>query len=337
MQVRLALRTVTPLFWGGALQQAELRPASVRGALRFWLRAGLGGVIGTNDLGRLAGLEDEVFGRTGAGSSMVLRVVPRARFVSSSAPLLPHKGGAQAGFASAIPVDTPFDLTLALTRRAPISRLEIALWSTLLWLTLGGNGRRARRGFGALLIESVSDLPDSLPAELRTCLTSASTCAADGPALARRVGDLIGKAQSALASFAREARAGSSEKVPSFSTLQADTRVVVWVPAAQGPNAVLAELMTRLSSRMAKDPAAFRDGFGGIQPVRRASPLLAACHRLQQGHALVLTHLRAALRVNPDGTPHPGKPEEVDAFLDALGPDKWEAHPLPRSGESGHE
>jgi CRISPR-associated protein Cmr1 len=42
MSVELTLETVTPLFLGGALHQPELRPASVRGALRYWLRAALG-------------------------------------------------------------------------------------------------------------------------------------------------------------------------------------------------------------------------------------------------------------------------------------------------------
>jgi CRISPR type III-B/RAMP module RAMP protein Cmr1 len=35
MKVLLTLETVTPLFLGGAEQQPELRPASVRGALRY--------------------------------------------------------------------------------------------------------------------------------------------------------------------------------------------------------------------------------------------------------------------------------------------------------------
>ena len=41
------LQVVTPLFLSGANQQvAELRPPSIRGALRFWFRAMMGGVVG---------------------------------------------------------------------------------------------------------------------------------------------------------------------------------------------------------------------------------------------------------------------------------------------------
>jgi hypothetical protein len=48
----LCLETITPLFLTGAdpRGEPELRAASIRGALRFWLRALLGGVIGDRDL-----------------------------------------------------------------------------------------------------------------------------------------------------------------------------------------------------------------------------------------------------------------------------------------------
>lgn len=41
----LELQTVTPLMTGGAFYQAELRPPSFRGVMRYWLRALLGGVL----------------------------------------------------------------------------------------------------------------------------------------------------------------------------------------------------------------------------------------------------------------------------------------------------
>ncbi len=40
------LEAVTPLWIGGASLQAELRPPSVRGCLRFWFRALAGGLMG---------------------------------------------------------------------------------------------------------------------------------------------------------------------------------------------------------------------------------------------------------------------------------------------------
>uniref|UniRef100_A0A831TE25 Type III-B CRISPR module RAMP protein Cmr1 n=1 Tax=Thermorudis peleae TaxID=1382356 RepID=A0A831TE25_9BACT len=80
LEVRIPLRTVTPLFLAGADPRgpAELRAASVRGALRFWLRALAGGCYGTGDAGldRLRKLETSVFGaaggENGVGASKVV-------------------------------------------------------------------------------------------------------------------------------------------------------------------------------------------------------------------------------------------------------------------------
>jgi len=59
----LYLETVTPLFLGGAdpRGEPELRAASFRGALRFWLRALLGGMIGDKNLDALHQAEATVF------------------------------------------------------------------------------------------------------------------------------------------------------------------------------------------------------------------------------------------------------------------------------------
>jgi CRISPR-associated protein Cmr1 len=144
MRVELTLKTVTPLFLGGADQQPELRPASVRGALRFWLRAALGGVIGDADLDHLHYLEANVFGEMERGSTVVVRL-SHSGFSKSEEPLLPHRTGGQAGIVKAVPVGTPFNLILNLRPCAGSQLLEIATWTALLWLTLGGIGRRSRR------------------------------------------------------------------------------------------------------------------------------------------------------------------------------------------------
>ncbi len=58
---------VTPLFLGGADQvKAELRPASIKGMLRFWWRA----LYGTNDLDTMRKRESELFGNTEKKSTL---------------------------------------------------------------------------------------------------------------------------------------------------------------------------------------------------------------------------------------------------------------------------
>lgn len=86
--------------------------------------------------------------------------------------------------------------------------------------------------------------------------------------------------------------------------------------------------MKALSARMAMNADNFRDGFGGVQPSRRASPLFVTTHQLSGELALVLTHLRAKIRVAQRGNLIEGKPSEVTSFLDNLpSAEKVEAYP----------
>jgi len=73
-QLTVELETVTPLFLGGAEPRGsppELRVASLRGALRYWLRALLGGV-GDGNLSTLKAAENKVFGSTESGASPII-------------------------------------------------------------------------------------------------------------------------------------------------------------------------------------------------------------------------------------------------------------------------
>ena len=65
-ELRFRAETVTPLFMAGAVPggpEAELRAPSVRGALRFWFRAGMG-AAGVTDAKELYRLEAALFGDT---------------------------------------------------------------------------------------------------------------------------------------------------------------------------------------------------------------------------------------------------------------------------------
>ena len=81
--ITVRLETVTPLFLAGAEArgQPELRPPSIRGALRYWLRAALGGAVdsATQDvLDLVRRNEAMVFGSTegesGGASAITLRI-----------------------------------------------------------------------------------------------------------------------------------------------------------------------------------------------------------------------------------------------------------------------
>ena len=78
----VTLETVTPLFLGGADPRGtpELRAPAFRGALRYWLRAMLGGAVGdtTENLHKLHACESAVFGstdeKTGGASAVTIRL-----------------------------------------------------------------------------------------------------------------------------------------------------------------------------------------------------------------------------------------------------------------------
>ena len=71
--LEVELEAVTPLWIGGASRQAELRPPSVRGCLRFWFRALAGGLLG-EELRTVCEAESAVFGNTTRALSVVVRL-----------------------------------------------------------------------------------------------------------------------------------------------------------------------------------------------------------------------------------------------------------------------
>jgi len=176
--MKVILETVTPLFLGGAdpRGEPELRAASIRGALRFWLRALLGGVIGDRDLDALRKAESAVFGSTDAGASPVL---VRIRNLSGGAPTpfsaiaSGRQGLTYLFFAAmgtqnkperkAIPAGSSFELELrpraGAQDRNTLPKVYAALW---LLTHLGGLGARSRRGAGSLQVTRVQgDAPNS--------------------------------------------------------------------------------------------------------------------------------------------------------------------------------
>src|SRR5260370_32893468 len=76
-EVTFDVQTITPLFLAGADQTtAELRAPSFRGEMRYWLRALVGGMVGTDRRGLDEGgrAETEGFGATDRGSAIQIKI-----------------------------------------------------------------------------------------------------------------------------------------------------------------------------------------------------------------------------------------------------------------------
>ena len=171
---QVTLETVTPLFLGGSNPRGEpeLRAPSFRGAMRFWLRALLGGVIG-DDLKKIFEHESQVFGSTDHASPVVVRVSHQNLRSIGYSRLQNHPGIAYLFFGArqtrseperkAIADGCQFPCTFHL-RRAGVQNpkaLQAALAALWLLTNLGGLGMRARRGGGNLQVVS-TDWDDPL-------------------------------------------------------------------------------------------------------------------------------------------------------------------------------
>jgi len=194
--VSFTLETVTPLFLSGSDQTAvELRVPSIRGHLRYWYRAILGGVgIARSD--RLHELESEVFGKEERGSPLFVRIRdvrwaggcikrnqeldlgydkikretrrPGLTYLLYSTQL----GGNERPYAD---VGTTFTLQFSCFGKEADRVLKLAACALWCWTHLGGLGTRARRGGGDIQVTGVRDeegilrdLPDFSLANVNT-------------------------------------------------------------------------------------------------------------------------------------------------------------------------
>ncbi len=180
-EMRLRLETVTPAWIGGAGFQPELRPPTLRGCLRFWLRALLGGVTG-NDMSLLRTAEAAVFGDPQRASQLVVRMVgsPQcgpATFSDEEYPGVCHLFWSvyQRKREAILPGEDfelrihgrPYELPAVDIdgQSVDVDRsFELAASALWLFLFLGGAGARARRGAGTLrVVEPPSGWPATVP------------------------------------------------------------------------------------------------------------------------------------------------------------------------------
>lgn len=201
-ELRVTVETVTPLFLGGANPggEPELRASSLRGALRFWLRALLGGAIGDNNLSALRQAESAVFGSTETGASPVVIYVQHEQLsppqVVTFSPLgeknkdarnYDKPGIAYMFFAArgtkreperkAIAAGTDFQLDLIMRKGvSPLDEKVFHQAYAALWLLthLGSVGARSRRGGGSLQVMKVIEA-DGVPKGLPPLILNATT------------------------------------------------------------------------------------------------------------------------------------------------------------------
>jgi CRISPR-associated protein Cmr1 len=180
-RIDVTYRVVTPLFCGGAGgDTAEVRLPSFKGVLRWWWRALAWSQLG-GDLGEVCRDENALFGSAGGGQSKVsMRLIPSTapKWIDSGKHLridgtidgkIVEEGarylgygvmgafGKDAGKLTRACLMAPFELKLELRvrdlDRTKLERLLDALRAVGL---LGGFGAKSRRGYGSLVLRSMS-------------------------------------------------------------------------------------------------------------------------------------------------------------------------------------
>ncbi len=165
-QITFTCETITPMFLAGADSRTpELRPPSVKGAMRFWWRA----LHGHLPLKKLKENESKIFGGTGSAqaqrSCFSIQIKPTGLPRVIDAKPVPHKHFTLPAFAEG----TRFEVTFFM-KDAPKDQYGSVLFGMdhltrlfLLTCYLGGFGKRVRRGFGSVDVIDINESRDAIP------------------------------------------------------------------------------------------------------------------------------------------------------------------------------
>lgn len=264
------LEVISPMFSNGADPRAketlEIRATSIRGQLRYWLRAIIGAQ--TTNLKELWERESEVFGTTELGSKIALRVYPMSvdeDYIERSE-MLPHKNERHERSPSWA-IQSEWDVTLELVARHGKIPDE-AVHALHVWALLGGLGKRSRRMFGAFALSGggapTYNSPEALGSAIRETL--------------KRGGCEV----------------NTSPEIPRFPTLHPKhSWIIVGKRGYEDYKDAVISLFRDLLRNNTFRPK--QDSFGGARP-RRSSPLVAQLRLINGRYYPVLT----ALRSKPD-------------------------------------
>ena len=161
-EITFELETITPLFIAGAdqrnIENEGLRAPSLRGLLRWWFRAIMGGVkfsLGDLNLKSVKEEEERIWGTTENQSKVSLRIFP----ISSRVSTFQNVRGRGIRYLSYGASDRPYiDLgsrfKIRILFKRSISNEEEKKVIATLWLllNLGNVGSKSRKGFGSLRI-----------------------------------------------------------------------------------------------------------------------------------------------------------------------------------------
>ncbi|MBL8144953.1 MAG: type III-B CRISPR module RAMP protein Cmr1 [Anaerolineae bacterium] len=270
-KLKLELEAISPLFLHGTdpRGEPEWRAPSVRGQLRYWLRA----IEGARQGGRLDRVwekESAVFGSTGQGSAVMVRTLIRRKEAERQY-LLPHRTNERERSPEKA-ILAGSRLSLSFVTRPGVPLPSTALETVAVWLLLGGAGKRSRRMMGSLSVIKASE-------------SAAGNWWDD----AATVPALVESARQQLRTVFPADPAPMP--VPEFPTLHPKHS---WVLIGRETFGSAEDANKALFGLLRSDP--FRDNpvFGSVHGGRRASPLIAQVRQVDDELVPVLTAMRSA-------------------------------------------
>ena len=163
--IEFTCEVISPLILNGALgNDPELRPPAIKASLRYWWRA-LHGHLSVENLKRLKEDEEKIFGSTKNRSSILIKVFhPVEEEIYTTTKLLPHRVDNNFS-ANGIGKGVEFKVRLSILKNEISNEALKNLF--LLTTIIGGLGKRSRRGFGALIVTKIDNIPYETPVTIK--------------------------------------------------------------------------------------------------------------------------------------------------------------------------
>lgn len=167
-EIIFTCRTITPLVLTGADGKTpELRPPSIKASLRFWWRA-LNGHLSLKELRKIEG---DIFGNNNRRSNLIIRVSANEQLRTGKVALLPHKTEEkQKSLTDAFSENQEFKVVINyFEKKICEDDNQIDLNQNyvknlfVIACTLGGWGKRSRRGLGSIEITEIDGEGFSMP------------------------------------------------------------------------------------------------------------------------------------------------------------------------------
>lgn len=165
MKITFYCEAVTPIFMGGANKQPELRPPSIKGAMRWWCRALYGGhlyssgITKTSDILQALHIKDsEIFGDThrNAAFDIILKNYKNNSKYNLSGDYINYLGHGLSA-RKAINTEKTFDIIFNI-RTQDENIIKYIIYSFWMLANLGNIGGRSRRGFGGFKVTKVTNI-----------------------------------------------------------------------------------------------------------------------------------------------------------------------------------